>query len=204
MQGTYDADVNPYPQGCALNWVAGFVSEICGSGSRITYVSHTAFSSFLGDYKEMSSILTDQKPRCGGRGGVAMSQPMSTAVHRSRNKIWRSNSIFNICSFPLPWGGTTWTGDLKCRDGKNWILRKEIMQTETLIGWKFGQTTFVSLWDRLEVACLWTLASTAGSQCLVLFQRYDFLKSCMPVILYVDWTLLEKNESSSLRSLEIC
>ncbi len=35
----------------------------------------------------------------GGRGGVAGSQPMSTAVHRSGspNKLWRSNSIFNLC-----------------------------------------------------------------------------------------------------------
>jgi hypothetical protein len=30
-----------------------------------------------------------------GEGGVAGSQPMSTAVHRSPNKLWRSNSILN-------------------------------------------------------------------------------------------------------------
>jgi hypothetical protein len=43
-----------------------------------------------GGYKEMSSIVADQycalvyEPKCGGRGGgVAGSQPMSTAVHRS-------------------------------------------------------------------------------------------------------------------------
>ncbi len=36
------------------------------------------------------------EPNCGGREGVAGSQPMSTAaVHRSPNKLWRSNSIFN-------------------------------------------------------------------------------------------------------------
>ncbi len=29
-------------------------------------------------------------------GGVAGSQPISTAVHRSPNKLWRSNSIFNL------------------------------------------------------------------------------------------------------------
>ncbi len=28
--------------------------------------------------------------------GVAGPQPMSTAVHRSLNKLWRSNSIFNL------------------------------------------------------------------------------------------------------------
>ncbi len=32
--------------------------------------------------------------------GVAGSQPMSTAVHRSPNKLWRSNSIFNLCLRP--------------------------------------------------------------------------------------------------------
>jgi hypothetical protein len=31
-----------------------------------------------------------------GEGGVAGSQPMSTAVHRSPNKLWRSNSIFDL------------------------------------------------------------------------------------------------------------
>ena len=39
------------------------------------------------------------EPKCGGRGGVAGSQPMSTAEHRSPNKLWRSNSIFNLCAF---------------------------------------------------------------------------------------------------------
>ncbi len=37
-----------------------------------------------------------QEPKCGG-GGVTGSQPMSTTVHRSPNKLWRSNSIFNLC-----------------------------------------------------------------------------------------------------------
>ncbi len=31
-----------------------------------------------------------------GEGGAARSQPMSTAVHMSPNKLWRSNSIFNL------------------------------------------------------------------------------------------------------------
>jgi hypothetical protein len=38
------------------------------------------------------------EPKSGGRGVVAGSQPMSTAVHRSPNKLWRSNSIFNLCN----------------------------------------------------------------------------------------------------------
>ncbi len=36
------------------------------------------------------------EPKCVGRGGVAGSQPMSTAVYKSPNKFWRSNSIFNL------------------------------------------------------------------------------------------------------------
>jgi hypothetical protein len=39
------------------------------------------------------------EPKRGGRGGVgcvAGSQPMSTAIHWSPNKLWRSNSIFNL------------------------------------------------------------------------------------------------------------
>jgi hypothetical protein len=36
------------------------------------------------------------EPKCGGRGRVAGTQPMSTALHRSPNKLWISNSIFNL------------------------------------------------------------------------------------------------------------
>jgi hypothetical protein len=32
-------------------------------------------------------------------GGVSGSRPMSKAVHRSPNKLWRSNSIFNLWSY---------------------------------------------------------------------------------------------------------
>jgi hypothetical protein len=37
------------------------------------------------------------EPKCGGSGGVAGSQPVSTAVHRSPNKLCRSYSILNLC-----------------------------------------------------------------------------------------------------------
>ncbi len=42
------------------------------------------------------------------------------------------------------------TGDFKCREVKTGFYRNRSMQTgssETLIGWKSGQTTFVPLWD---------------------------------------------------------
>ncbi len=35
-------------------------------------------------------------------GGDAGSQPISTAVHRSSNKLRRSNFIFNLISFTIP------------------------------------------------------------------------------------------------------
>jgi hypothetical protein len=37
-----------------------------------------------------------------GEGGVAGSQPMSTAVHRSLHKLWISNSIFNLRGQSIP------------------------------------------------------------------------------------------------------
>ncbi len=50
-----------------------------------------------GGYQEMSSILAGNsalvyEPKCGGRG-VAEPQPMSAAVHRSPNKLWKSISM---------------------------------------------------------------------------------------------------------------
>ncbi len=36
-------------------------------------------------------------PNAGGREVVAGSQPMSTSVHRSPKKLWRCNSILNLC-----------------------------------------------------------------------------------------------------------
>ncbi len=47
-----------------------------------------------------SALVNELK--CRGRGGVAGSQPMSTAVHRSPNKLWRSNSIFDLCWKAFP------------------------------------------------------------------------------------------------------
>jgi hypothetical protein len=41
------------------------------------------------------------EPKCGVRGTIAGSQPLSTAVHWRPNKLWRSNSIFNLCQKPL-------------------------------------------------------------------------------------------------------
>ncbi len=68
----------------------------------------------------------------------------------------------NIRVFIAARGGTTWTGDFKCREVKTGFCRKRWMQTGssgTLIGWKSGQTTFVPLWDRMEGAWLWSVDS---------------------------------------------
>ncbi len=61
------------------------------------------------------------EPKCGGGGGVAGSQPMSTAVvHRSPNKFWRSNSIFNLC-----------TAKIKYRNFETNIIRKGISGSQS-------------------------------------------------------------------------
>jgi hypothetical protein len=50
-------------------------------------------------------------------------------------------------------------GRFQIQGGKNWILPKETNETGssgTLIGWKSGQTTFVTLWDQMDGSWLWT------------------------------------------------
>ncbi len=52
-----------------------------------------------------------------------------------------------------------WKGDFKCGEIKTGFFRNRSMQTGspgTLIGLKFGQTTYLPLWDRMEGAWLWT------------------------------------------------
>ncbi len=49
-------------------------------------------------------------------------------------------------------------GRSQLKGGKNWILLKELNtnhSSETLIGWKFGKTTYVPLCDRKEGAWLY-------------------------------------------------
>ncbi len=58
-------------------------------------------------YKEMSSMSPNAG---GGCGDFAGSQPMSTAVHRSPNKLWRSNSMFNLWLVALYKKGITSLG----------------------------------------------------------------------------------------------
>ncbi len=69
-------------------------------------------------------------------------------------------TCFYLPAFEISRGGTTWTGDFKCREAKTGFCRNRPKLTGssgTLIGWKSGQTTFVPLLDRMEGAWLWTL-----------------------------------------------
>ncbi len=65
-----------------------------------------------GGYKEMSSIvawpiaLSYMSPNEGGGGKVALSHPMSTAVHLSLNKLWRST--LEQMEFNFIWKGKCW------------------------------------------------------------------------------------------------
>ncbi len=64
-------------------------------------------------------------PKCGGGGGggVARSQPMTTAVHRSPNKLWRSNCIFNLW-FTLWWAFSMRQRLCSCRTGQQEMRRR--------------------------------------------------------------------------------
>jgi hypothetical protein len=87
-----------------------YIDMYCGKSILFFQIGSHEFSfEFLhgdvlepGGYREMSSILADQEralvyePKCSGKGGVPGSQPMNTAVHRSPNKLWRSDFIFNL------------------------------------------------------------------------------------------------------------
>jgi hypothetical protein len=46
-----------------------------------------------------NSALPRISPNAGEGGELKGSQPMSTAVHKSPNKLWRSNSILNLCKY---------------------------------------------------------------------------------------------------------
>ncbi len=69
--------------------------------------------------------------------------------------IWRIflPYVLQCKTFTVIWGGTTWTGDFKCREEKTgfcWNISTQTGSPGTLIGWKSGQTTYVPLWDRME------------------------------------------------------
>ncbi len=71
-------------------------------------------------------------------------------------------------------------GRFQMQGGKTGFCRNRSMQTgssETLIGWKSGQATFVPPWDRMEGAWLWTLVSSVvyphGSAICIDVSRLD-------------------------------
>jgi hypothetical protein len=72
------------------------------------------------------------EPKCGGRGGVAGSQPMSTAVHRSPQKLWRSNTIFNLWALVYCAGSIIEIKDNTC------CRVASVLILELRIGWERG------------------------------------------------------------------
>ncbi len=83
---------------CSLSVLFGIFWLQCNRWDlviRIVKQDQSYFAVIAMGYKEMSSVLYEPTGR-GERGGVAGSQPMSTAVQRSTNKLWRSNFIFNL------------------------------------------------------------------------------------------------------------
>jgi hypothetical protein len=89
------------------------------------------------------------EPKCGGGGGgVAGSQPMSTAVHMGPNKLRRSNAIFNLWMSLRDGGGGAGVG-VGCRlrpdewpCGARWPLSRplsrNVAQLQVGFPWKIG------------------------------------------------------------------
>jgi hypothetical protein len=90
-----------------LGWFANFSGNcaefrLCPSSCRfqICKLTDRLKTSDQGVTKRYHlSWLTDSalvyEPKCGGRGGVAVSQPMNKAVHRSPNQEnWRTQTMF--------------------------------------------------------------------------------------------------------------
>jgi hypothetical protein len=48
-------------------------------------------------YLGLTNSALVYEPKCGARGGGVRGLILCTAVHRSPNKLWRSNYIFNLC-----------------------------------------------------------------------------------------------------------
>ncbi len=83
------------------------MKQISEMEDRITHSSHSkAF--YTGGHKEMSSILADLwRPRIWAqmRGGEGCGVSANEYSKWSPNKLWRSNSIFNLFFFQLYWKG---------------------------------------------------------------------------------------------------
>ncbi len=82
-----------------------------------------------------------------GRGNWG-SQPMNTAVHRSPNKLWRSNSIFNCVDFELlhaDWQSVKW-GAAAANDGGGKWRRWQMTAAANNAGskWRRRQMTAVA------------------------------------------------------------
>ncbi len=77
------------------HFLRNFFFLVCLHPSSSGLQSYVIYVSWL------TNIALVYEPKCGGRGGVAGSHTMSTAVHRSPNKLCRSHSITNLCLHPL-------------------------------------------------------------------------------------------------------
>ncbi len=69
--------------------------QITNNNKSLTTMYSTRDVVYLGC---MTNSALVYEPKCGGWGEVEGSQPMTTDVYRSPNTLWRSNSIFNLCT----------------------------------------------------------------------------------------------------------
>ncbi len=110
-------------------------------------------------------------PNAGGRGGVARSQPMSTAVHRSPNKLWRSNSIFYL------WGMDSLEsihGLLKSLKFGIWMHKGRLIFGNRILNYQH------------LALCVYQLKEVGGRGGML---RMDCYRACAPVKLHLLCTL---------------
>ncbi len=89
-----------------IDSVDKFTASIADTGSKFTDGFNVIIGHTRGLHRDVFylgwPIAPSYMSQNAGGGGVAGSQLMSTAVHRSPNKLWRSNSIFKLWVTPSP------------------------------------------------------------------------------------------------------
>ncbi len=98
-------------------------------------------------------------PNAGGEG-VAGSQLMSTAVHRSPNKFWRTNCVFNLWTEPLRFLSFVENENFPVQVAK---MRSNLVANSTLFGYLIHRYRYNTEIDEEKVdtynisvgVCLW-------------------------------------------------
>ncbi len=125
----------------------------------------------------MSSIGIWAQMRGGGE--VAGSQPMSTAVHRSPNKLWSSNSIYNL------WDGVSIVpqlvlrGRVHNRESNLWRHRSQILsKSSPLLMHSHGALNTHFAWTMYSKYIFESFSPALISQHKTAYWRQTFVHKC--------------------------